>query len=318
MKKKLILLFLLVFALIPNVFAENIVGQNNAGNVVTYSRDSAKNHGVNKKWKITDKNLNNVLRTPLVDVSKKIYDFSGVLSSDEQNNLKKMIDEFINKYNTELIIVTYDLPYTTDKENEDFAADFYDYNNFGLKYEKYEGILLFRNTYSADPYFDMYTFGEAQLYFSHSDYDNILDFIYPNLKDKRHYEGFSEFISSVTAIYERGQSSELKEYIVDENGFLKKIFYPSYFIITIISVIITACMTGHFIKKNKMVKKAVEATTYLDKNSINYSVKEDNFLRKHVSSYTVSSSGGSGGGGGYSSSSGSSGGGHSSGGGRHG
>ena len=64
-----------------------------------------------------------------------------------------------------------------------------------------------------------------------------------------------------------------------------------------------------------MVKKAVEAAEYLTKAE--YSVREDKFINKHLSSYRISSSS-SGGGGGYSSSGGSSGGGHSSGGGRHG
>ena len=315
MKKiKYVLLILLFFTIIPNVFAE---GENIVGNVVTYKRDESNNYGVNKKWKITDKNLKNVLNTPLVDSTKKIYDFTGALTDEEENKLREMITEFSNKYKTEIIIVTYNLPYTEDSENEEFAADFYDYNDFGLNYDKYDGILLFRNTYSMDPYYDMYTFGTAQLYFSHGDYDIILDGIYEELHSHSYLSGFSKFINYVSTRYEGGQSPELREYVIDENGFLKKLFYPAYTVIAVVSGIFTACLTGHYIKKNKMVKKAVEASTYLNKDSVVYSVKNDVFLRKHLSSYTISSSSGSGGGG-YSSSGGSSGGGHSSGGGRHG
>ena len=71
------------------------------------------------------------------------------------------------------------------------------------------------------------------------------------------------------------------------------------------------------VKKNKMVAKATKATEYLDRQSIKYTEKHDDFITSHVSSYRISSSSG-GSGGGFSSSGGSSGGGHSSGGGRHG
>ena len=65
-----------------------------------------------------------------------------------------------------------------------------------------------------------------------------------------------------------------------------------------------------------MIKKETEATHYMNKASLNYTKKQDNFITSHTTSYTVSSS--SGGGGGGFSSGGSSGGGFSSGGGRHG
>ena len=72
------------------------------------------------------------------------------------------------------------------------------------------------------------------------------------------------------------------------------------------------------INKNKMVKKATKASEYLNKNSIQFTRKEDVFLREHTTTRIISDSSSSGGGRSHSSSRGSSGGGHSSGGGRHG
>ena len=310
MKKIKALLFILIAILfIPNAFASD--------NITTYERTLENKYRVNKKWKVTDDNLSFVLKTPSVDASKKIYDFSLIISDEEEQELKKYIDEFIGKYKTELIIVTYDLPYTNDSENENFASDFYDYNDFGIDFDKYDGIVLFRNTYGADPYYDMYTFGNAQLYFSKSDYNYILDDIFDKLHSGDYFSGFKMFIDDVNDCYMRGISSDLKNYYVDENGFLKRIFNPSYFIISIISLIITACTTVHFVKKNKMVKNAVDASMYLDTKSVKYSVKEDKLINKHLSKYIIPSNSSSSGGG-YHSSGGSSGGGHSSGGGRHG
>ncbi len=50
---------------------------------------------------------------------------------------------------------------------------------FGLDDEYYSGVLLLRNTYESNPYFNIYTFGEAQLYFTYERLENVLDDIYP-------------------------------------------------------------------------------------------------------------------------------------------
>ena len=67
-----------------------------------------------------------------------------------------------------------------------------------------------------------------------------------------------------------------------------------------------------------MVKKATEASEYIDKKTINYSIREDRFITSRTTSHTVSSSSSSRGHSGGGSRRGSSGGGHSRGGGRHG
>ena len=60
-------------------------------------RTESNNYGVNKKWKITESNINNVKSTKYVDSSEKIYDFSNVLNEEEKNELKSLIDDYINK-----------------------------------------------------------------------------------------------------------------------------------------------------------------------------------------------------------------------------
>ena len=51
-------------------------------------RTESNNYGVNKKWKITESNINNIKSTKYVDSSEKIYDFSNVLNKEEKNELK--------------------------------------------------------------------------------------------------------------------------------------------------------------------------------------------------------------------------------------
>ena len=211
-----------------------------------------------------------------------------------------------------MVIVTIDMPYTYDKQNEDYAADFYDYNDFGLDFKNYSGLLLLRNNYSSDRYYDMYTFGDAQLYFDQSRYDDILDGIYNDISNDRYLSGFSKFISKCSYYYDKGYANEYKYSYTDEDGYIHKTYHIPVLECFIGANVITLITMIILVSKNKMVRKATQASSYLDQKSINYTEKTDQFLHSHTTHYTVSSSSGSGG------HSGSSGGGHSSGGGRHG
>lgn len=316
-----LLLLIILFTSVP-VYAYD---------VKTCDRSDMENYGVNKKWEVKSSNLKYILETPCVDSSVKLYDFSDVLTDEEEDELKTKINSFINTYNTELVIVTYNLPYSYDEENEDFAADFYDFNDFGINYPLYDGILLFRNTYEADPYYDMYTFGDAQLYFIQSRYDVILDGIYNELHEGNYLRGFTHFINYVNQYYASGKPGDASNYYIDDNGYAseKRIGFVNsdttvmlpYGPMILVSGIVTLIVILIMISKNKMVKKAYGANDYLVKNSINYTERRDDFVSTHTTSWTESDSssgGGGGGGGSFHSSGGHSGGGHSSGGGRHG
>ena len=283
----------------------------------TFDRNELDNYGVRKEWKITDKNRSNVLRTPAVDATEKIYDYAELLSDEEEQNVKEKIDEFIEKTKMDLVIVTADFTYSNDTENEDYAADFYDYNDFGMDFENNSGVLLLRNANSLDPYYDMYTFGDAQLYFDQIRYDNILDDIYDLIHTGSYVPAFSKFIEKTQEYILLGKPKEMEIYYVDKNGYLKKdptAYRIPWVILIVISSVITLIIILILINKNKMVKKAQQADQYLEKESINITNRKDIFIRSHTTSYTESSSSSGGGG----SHSGSSGGGHSSGGGRHG
>ncbi|MCH5166741.1 MAG: TPM domain-containing protein [Erysipelotrichales bacterium] len=300
-------------------FLFGMINVNAQVNVI--DRNINNNYGVNKKWVIDDYNMSNVLSTDYVDASEKIYDFAGILSENEKSILKSKIDTFIKKNNMELVILTVNKQYYTDSYNEDVAADFYDYNDFGLDYPNYDGILIYRNinTYSNDPYYDIYTFGEAQLYFNQTRYDDILDSVYSEISSKDYLNGFSHFINLIDSYVGTGIPSSNKYQYIDDMGFIKNRFKPPFFFATILSSIVTFIIVKVMISKNNMVKEETKADIYLDLSTINYSVRNNVFNHSTTTSYTISSStsGGGSSGGGHSSS-GSSGGGHSSGGGRHG
>lgn len=282
----------------------------------TYSRENASNYGVNKKWEITSNNKKNVLNTPLVDAKEKIYDFANILTDEEETLLKDKIDTYIEKTNMDLVLLTINQSYEDNIENENYAKDFYDYNDFGIDFDGYQGVIMIVNMYEYKRYYGVQIFGDAQLYYT-SRYDSILDSMYYDFKNGYYANGLSTFINKLNVYYTQGIPTEMESYYVDDMGYLKKKYMFPWAISLLVAGIGTTIIIGILVSKNKMIRKAVEARDYLKQDSVHYSVKQDILIGTHTTHYTISSSsGGSGGGGGFSSSSGSSGGG-SSGGGRN-
>ena len=270
--------------------------------------------GVNKKWVIDENNIDNVYATLRVDASEKIYDYAEILSDSEESQLYNSIKSYIETSNMDMVILTVDLPYS-DQQIEDYAADFYDYNDFGIDFDLYSGIIIVRNINSFNRYFNIYTFGNAQLYYPYERCEQILDYIYNDIHAENYLAGFNSFISYSSELYNDGIPSNYNNYYVNDMGYLTKGYTTPWFLAFIISGVVTSIIMIILISKNKMVKKASIAKEYLDSSSVNYTNRSDNFISTHTTSYTVSSSSGGGGGGSHS---GSSGGGHGGGGGRHG
>lgn len=304
MKKIKYLLIILTILFIPKVSASTN----------TYSRNSVKNYGVNKHWKINESNLDYVLKTPLVDANELIYDFSDILTEEEEQKYYELFKEFKEKYNIDVVFLSYNLPYGIDSTNTDFATDFYDFNDFGIDFESYSGVLLFRNTYESDSYYDMFSFGEAQLYYSSNRMSDILDDLYYNIHNGYYDNALSKWLNELEYYHNKGK---IKGYHVDENSYLVKNYNPQIIPILIVDIIITLIFIVIKVKKNKMVYKATNADLYLDNKSFKLLEQSDILVSTHTTSWTESSSSSSGGGGGFSGG-GHSGGGFSSGGGRHG
>lgn len=271
-------------------------------------RNSLENYGVNKPAKINEQSTYDILRTPLVSTSEKVYDFSGVLKEEEQEYLKEKAIEFLNKTGIELIIVTINERYS-DSQIEEFSDNFFDFNDFGISEnsESFDGILVIRNTNNYNRYYYISTSGTGQLYFDNSRVENILDDMYDNMHIDNYYEGFKDFISSANYYYNKGIPSKYKDCYVDQMGDLydkngkpvsweKGVYRVPYVLAFIIAFIVSLIVMLIMISKNKMVKKAVTANDYIDEKSIKYTKKEDTFVSTHTSSYRISSSSGGGGG----------------------
>ena len=123
---KKLLIILIGILMIPNAFT-----------VTTYPR-TKDNLRVRKEIAV-NKNIDNILNTPSVNPSEKVYDFANVFNNEKIVSIKERVDAFRSKNNYDLVIVT-----TSDNKKENtinYADDFYWYNDFGISKSR-NGVVI--------------------------------------------------------------------------------------------------------------------------------------------------------------------------------
>lgn len=177
---------------------------------VVATRDSS-NYYISKKFiidSLTNKQIAAALSTPYVDSSLKVYDAAGLLGVSEYEMVQRRVKQFINSTGLDMAIVTTDFnPKKAGNGNqpwEEFAIDFYEYNDFGTgattKYG-YNGVVMAIDMqYRAVSVFD---FGE--LYYTYkvarNNYNQFLDHIEPNVKAERYVDAMLVFVDDYEKEY---------------------------------------------------------------------------------------------------------------------
>lgn len=298
MRKLSKLLLTIIISILP-------ILQVNAEGYTEIIRNSSNNYGVNKNIKVTDERLPFILATPYVsDAKNHVYDFADLLTDDEEVEIKRVATELKEELNTEIVIYTMSnsSAYYSEKE-DDLAQDFYDYNDFGMDIDdQYSGVLLLINKLdngdvSSGGYMNCQSYGNTQLMLNNYRLDSMVNRLEDNMWSGRYYATAIQFLDLVEDYYKAGTWDTSGDYYIDEDGMLQMKTKVPYFGIVGVSAIITFIIILILVKKNKMVKKAENASGYLDKNESEITVSNDNFIRQTHHSYTVSSSSGGGGGG---------------------
>ena len=98
---------------------------------------------------LSHEQLQLALKTPYVDTSMKVYDAAGLLTKDELTEVREHAHYFVDKYNFDMVIVTINQnnkrPGDGNIATENYAMDFYEYNDFGKgaqTKEGYDGVIL--------------------------------------------------------------------------------------------------------------------------------------------------------------------------------
>ena len=233
---------------------------------------------VDNSINVNNSNIDDILSTPSVNASEKVYDFADLFTSSEESIIYDKAIEYISSHNMDLVIVTID---DNPKANaREYGMDFYDYNDFGTD-NKHSGILLIIDMDNRR--YEMITSGEAIIMYDDARIDNILDYIYNDIKYKTYYNGVTKFISRVSSYASDGIPESNKYASVDEYGNIT-INQPLPWIkMLLASAVITLIVMVILVLRNKMVRKATTAKEYLDKDTLAIHTLSDVLVDKHVS-----------------------------------
>ena len=188
---------------------------NTSASTNTYTRTS-ENLIVPSDVVVDSNNINNILKTPSVSSSEKLYDFADLLTDSEEEKLVKRINKYVNSSTIDVAIVTTNdlLGFSID----DYAYNFYDYNDF-----MNDGIVFVIYTGGNEPEIYMGNSGdtEGKVFTIYTDYwiNQILDYVYKDIKVGKYYSACNKYVDSLDALVDVERNGN---YRMDGNGNLIK------------------------------------------------------------------------------------------------
>ena len=259
MKKYKFILVLIVFFCSINVYAKD-------GRVRT--RD---NLLIPKDVIVNNNNIEDILKTPSVDENDKLYDFSNVLSRDEENKIYNDIMNYIKITKLDcVVVITSDL---CGFDINKYAYNFYDYNNFndmGIIFVIYingdkKNIFMGNNGGKDSVVFSTYTDQRIK---------SILKYVYKNIKEDNYYQAISDYILLVERFFEKDNNVVTDS---SEKGNVKgeKIPYVEIIILALsLSFIIILLLYRSFDKGNSNYH-----LNKIDTTTLNIVLESDNVLK---------------------------------------
>gem|GEM_PF-1672337 len=220
--------------------------------------------------KLTAEQLRLALETPYVDTAVKVYDAAGLLTDSEISKLQSRIHQFIDKYNVDMVVVTIN---HNNKQasngniaTENFAMDFYEYNDFGKGLqakEGYDGAILVIDMENRK--FSMLDVGQPhdKYHVAEYNYQSYIEKMAPDLTAKNYYNAISTFIDSYEYDYEY------------------EITFP-WWKCSIFSLILGLILLMVERGKYKNIRKATSAANYIKEGSFRLTVNKDTFVSTHT------------------------------------
>ena len=221
--------------------------------------------------------------THAFNTSLKVYDYAQILTTEEEQNLKRNIELYIANHNMDMAIVT--VKYHSKSSTMAYADDFYNYNGFGIG-SNFDGVIFVLDfTFWGNGDIWMSATGKAIDVYTDYRIDSILDSVVVK-NNWGHYEMLNTFIEKTNYYAKEGipvYDSTLEERKTAWQG------------IIIFSLIIPSTIILILVLKNKMVKKSTTANIYLLKDSVVINKRSDRFITTHTTSVRINDSSSSGG-----------------------
>lgn len=251
-----------------------------------------------------------------VDTSVKVYDYAGLLTDEETSELSDEAVQLGESYGIDVVVVTIDDD--EDMSSMEYADDFYDYNGFSAN-----GILMLINMDYREVWFS--TCGSCIQIFHDQRIESLVQSSLSKLADGDYSAAVRTFFQRAEGFLTQGAEPDSPIYEVEDPEELdytpetalqktaKRI--PLYLLI---AAAVSGISIAVMVSSNKSARTAREASRYLESNSVQVTLRNDQFLRSTVTKVRIDHDSSSGGGrsGGSSVHTGSSGRSHGGGGGR--
>lgn len=258
--KKIFVLLISLFLLVLPVYASTN----------TYSRTTT-DLKVPKKIKYKSSMEHNVLLTPSVNANEKIYDFAELLTEEEEKQLYDKVKEFIANTNLDLAIVTIN---TNVKDStQEYADDFYDYNDFSI-----DGLAFVIDMQNRIFYIS--TAGKAMLYYDDYRIEYILSALDQEMYNHEYFNACNTLISQLTEYYNHGFSDNADKYVVIGTQIYRK---TPYLLLSIIAVVSATIGTLILALRNKKIKLATNSNDYFDNKSFEITKDTKEFISSNTS-----------------------------------
>ena len=275
MNKKIKIVLSLVISLVIIMFSNSYATSTYYSDETTYT-DNSSTYNSNT---YTTNSQTAKANTPVVDATKKIYDYANLITKDEEEVLYNKVQEFINKYDMDMAIVT--INSNPKSSSMAYADDFYDYNNFGKGTNK-TGLLFLIDMQNRNMWIS--TTGGAINIYTDSRINTILDYTYDKISNEDYNGCAEQFIEKASYFANKGLTGGSKVVTVPKMICNSLIFAG---LVTIVFICIG-------LATHRKPKKKKEASNYITQ-PLKLSNKLDTFLDKHVSKVKIETSSSSGG-----------------------
>lgn len=218
-----------------------------------------------------------------------VVDDAGLLTSAEESALSDKIDDIVDEYGFDVVIVT---TYSCGNQNiMDYADDFYDYNEYGIG-ENNDGVLLLISMEERDWWIS--TTGYGITAFTDWGIEYVGEQIKGDLSDGDYYSAFDNFLNLTDDFLKQAKSGRpydtnnkimgMKDYAVRVGG------------AALIGLIVALIATGIMKSKLKSKRPNQFAHEYIRQGSFKITNSKDIYLYRTVNKTPRAESNNSGGG----------------------
>lgn len=178
---------------------------NCSASVNTYTR-TENNLLVPKDVVVDIDNMNDILNTPAVSSSEKIYDYADILTDTQEDEVYKKLIDYINITGIEAVIVTSRNlgGYTTGEA----INNFYNYNDFND-----DAVVFYIYISDVEPDIYMITNGMGNNFYTQERIPQILEYVYKDIAEGNYGQAVDNYINILSGFYNLDGN-----YKVDKNG----------------------------------------------------------------------------------------------------